>query len=160
MPSFQSKSVMVFEKQLNEDPANICDWFVDNKLSIHFGEDKTKSILFASKHKINSYQKFQQTFRKTSTGQNAFSFIGPALWNKVPEEIKRTNLNAFKHSLMKHYLKELGKSNFKEKLSLLISLVWLRFYIVTNITIIIIVVIVILLFIISITVNTTTRAVS
>ena len=25
---------------------------VDNKLNIHFGEDKTKSILFASKHKI------------------------------------------------------------------------------------------------------------
>ena len=77
MPSFQSKSVMVFEKQLNEDPADICDWFVDNKLSIHFGEDKTKSILFASKHKINSYQKLQQTFHKTNTGQNAFSFIGP-----------------------------------------------------------------------------------
>ena len=28
------------------------DWFVDNKLSIHFGDDKTKSILFGSKHKI------------------------------------------------------------------------------------------------------------
>ena len=22
----------------------LCDWFVDNKLSIYFGEDKTKSI--------------------------------------------------------------------------------------------------------------------
>ena len=37
---FQSKNVI--EKQLNEDFTNICDWFVDNKLSIHFGEDKTK----------------------------------------------------------------------------------------------------------------------
>ena len=27
-------------------------WFVDNKLSIHFGEDKTKCILFTSKNKI------------------------------------------------------------------------------------------------------------
>ena len=35
----------------NADFSNICDWFVDNKLSIHFGEDKTKSILFASKFK-------------------------------------------------------------------------------------------------------------
>ena len=61
----------------------------------------------------NSYQKLQQPFRKTNTGQNALSFIGPALPNKVPKEIKRTtNLNAFKHSLKKHYLKELGKSNF------------------------------------------------
>ena len=40
-------------------------------------------------------------------------FIGPALRNKVPEKIKRTtNLNAFKHNLKKHYLKELGKVNF------------------------------------------------
>ena len=30
----------------------LCEWFVDNKLSIHFGEDKPKSILFGSKHKI------------------------------------------------------------------------------------------------------------
>ena len=30
----------------------ICDWFVDNKLSIYFGGDKTKSILFRSKRKI------------------------------------------------------------------------------------------------------------
>ena len=30
---------------------NIYDWFVDNKLSIHFGEDKTKSILYASNFK-------------------------------------------------------------------------------------------------------------
>ena len=30
----------------------ICDWSVDNKLSIHFGEDKTKAILFSSKCKI------------------------------------------------------------------------------------------------------------
>ena len=24
----------------------MCEWFVDNNLSIHFGEDKTKCILF------------------------------------------------------------------------------------------------------------------
>ena len=62
----------------------------------------------------NSYQKLQQPpFRKTNTGQNALSFIGPALWNKVSEELKRaTNLNAFKHNLKTHYLKELGEPNF------------------------------------------------
>ena len=31
--------------------SNIYDWFVDNKLSIHFGEDKRKSILFAPLNK-------------------------------------------------------------------------------------------------------------
>ena len=53
---FQSKNVKDIEKQLNEDFANICDWFVDNKLSIHFGEDKTKFILSAFKLKIKKLQ--------------------------------------------------------------------------------------------------------
>ena len=62
----------------------------------------------------NGYQKLQKLFCKTSTGQNALSFIGPALWNKVPTEIKRvTNLNAFKHNLKKHYLKiRIFKKNY------------------------------------------------
>ena len=47
----QHKDINEIEKQLNVDFSNICDWFVDNKLSIHFGEDKTKSIFFASKFK-------------------------------------------------------------------------------------------------------------
>ena len=54
----------------------------------------------------NSYQKLQQPFRKTSTGHNTLSFIGPGLWNKILEEIKRTtNLNTVKRNLKKHYLK-------------------------------------------------------
>ena len=56
---FQSKNVKDFEKQLNEGFANICDWFVDNKLRIHFVEDKTKCILFASKCKIKKLQKLE-----------------------------------------------------------------------------------------------------
>ena len=49
---YHHRDVEEIEKQLNKDFWNVCDWFVDNKLRIHFGEDKTKSILFASKHKI------------------------------------------------------------------------------------------------------------
>ena len=44
----QHKDVNKIKYQLNEDFCNICDWFVD---SMHFGEDKRKSILFASKFK-------------------------------------------------------------------------------------------------------------
>ena len=47
----EHKDINKTENQLNEDFCNICDWFVDNELSIHFGQDKTKSILFASKFK-------------------------------------------------------------------------------------------------------------
>ena len=48
---YQHKEIDEIEKQLNKEFENIYDWFVDNKLSIHFGEDNTKSILFASKRR-------------------------------------------------------------------------------------------------------------
>ena len=34
--------VIIEIKKLNEDFENICAWFVDNKLSIHFEDDQTK----------------------------------------------------------------------------------------------------------------------
>ena len=43
---YQHRDVSKIEKQLNKDFENVCDWFFDNKLSIHFEEDKTKSVLF------------------------------------------------------------------------------------------------------------------
>ena len=49
---FQHSDISGIEIQLNKNFSLICDWFVDNKRSIHFGEDKTKSILFSSKSKI------------------------------------------------------------------------------------------------------------
>ena len=48
---FGDTNVNEIEKQLNRNFNFLCDWFVDNKLSIHFGEDKTKSILFGRKNK-------------------------------------------------------------------------------------------------------------
>ena len=56
---FQSKNVKDIENQLNEDFGNICDKFVDNKLSIHFGKGETSSILFVFKHKIKKLQELE-----------------------------------------------------------------------------------------------------
>ena len=53
----QHKDINEIEKQLNKDFESICNWFVDNKLSVHFGDDKTKSILFTSKFKIKKVRK-------------------------------------------------------------------------------------------------------
>ena len=39
---FQSKNIKDIEKQLNEEFTNMCDWFVDNILSIHIDEDKLR----------------------------------------------------------------------------------------------------------------------
>ena len=43
----QHEDVTEIENVLNKEFANVYDWFVDNKLSIHFGEDKTKYIVFS-----------------------------------------------------------------------------------------------------------------
>ena len=37
-------------QNLNNFFLNICDWVVDNKLSIHLGKDETKGLLFSTKH--------------------------------------------------------------------------------------------------------------
>ena len=55
---FQNNDIKEIEIQLNKSFSLIYDWFVDNKLIIHFGEDKTKLILFISKRKIKILKYF------------------------------------------------------------------------------------------------------
>ena len=49
---FTHKNISIINDQLNKHFNSLCEWFVGNKLSIHFEEDKTKSILFTSKNRI------------------------------------------------------------------------------------------------------------
>ena len=49
---YQHKDVKEIERNLNNNP-DVCDWFVDNKLSIYLREDKTKCILFGTKYRLN-----------------------------------------------------------------------------------------------------------
>ena len=46
---FQANDLDRISQQLNMEFNKLCDWFVDNKLSIHFRDDKTKTILFSGK---------------------------------------------------------------------------------------------------------------
>ena len=48
---FQHKNLERIKEELTKNFSNISDWFVDNKLSIYFGENKTKSILFSTKNR-------------------------------------------------------------------------------------------------------------
>ena len=48
---FSDKCVSTIESHLSDDFNSLCDWFEDNKLSIHLGEDKTKCILFSRRRK-------------------------------------------------------------------------------------------------------------
>ena len=47
---FEHQVIKTREEHLNQKFSTLVDWFVDNKLSVHFGEDKTKSILFSANH--------------------------------------------------------------------------------------------------------------
>ena len=49
---YQHRDAKAIETKLNNNFSSVCNWFVDNKLSIHFGEDKTKCILFGTKKRL------------------------------------------------------------------------------------------------------------
>ena len=44
---YQHEDAKKIENVLNKEFSSLCQWFIDKKLPIHFGEDKTKSILFS-----------------------------------------------------------------------------------------------------------------
>ena len=46
MHILSAKKVQEIEAILKNEFSSLCEWFIDNKLSIHSGENKTKSILF------------------------------------------------------------------------------------------------------------------
>ena len=46
---FTDKNIKSIEDNLNRNFNSLCDWFVENKLIIHFGDDKNKFIVFGSK---------------------------------------------------------------------------------------------------------------
>ena len=48
---FQHKDLKRTKEELTKNFSMYVHWFLDNKLSIHFGEDKTKSILFSTKNR-------------------------------------------------------------------------------------------------------------
>ena len=55
---YMGKDVKTIEEQLNTDFSSLCDWFIDNKLSVYFGEEKTTSILFETKWQLKNQRDF------------------------------------------------------------------------------------------------------
>ena len=49
---YQHRDAKAIDTKLNKNFSSICDWSVNNKLSIHFGEDKTKCVLFGTKKQL------------------------------------------------------------------------------------------------------------
>ena len=77
---YQHKELSVTEEHFIRDFANICDWFVDNKVSIHFGEDETKSILFTTKNKNKSVGNLNIKYNNINIKQySRVTYLGCAL---------------------------------------------------------------------------------
>ena len=84
---FQHKDRNKMNEQLNKDFHNICLWFIDNKLSIHFGEDKTKCILFASKQKMKRADKIEISFNNIKIKQySSLTYLACILDNSLSGE--------------------------------------------------------------------------
>ena len=66
---FQHRDVKTIKEYLNRDFSVLLDWFLDNKLSVHFGEDKTKFILFSPKHRSKSIGQIDISYKDVKIKQ-------------------------------------------------------------------------------------------
>ena len=60
---FQHRNIKTIEEHLNRYFSTLVDWFVDNRPSVTFGEDKTKSILFSPKDRSKSIQQIDISYK-------------------------------------------------------------------------------------------------
>ena len=74
---FNDKNIKTIENNLNRNFNSLCDWFVENKLSIHFGEEKTKSIVFGSKRRLKNIDKLNIRRNNIKVSQqNKVTYLG------------------------------------------------------------------------------------
>ena len=75
------------EKNLNNNFSSICNWFVNNKLRIHFGEDKTKCILFGTKKRLKKDINLNIRYGKVHIKQyHTVLYLGCVLDENLSEE--------------------------------------------------------------------------
>ena len=81
---YQHEDVKKIEDILNKEFSSLCQWFIDNKPSIHFGEDKTKSILFS---KTRGLKEDNISFVGHSIKQHeTVEYLGCQLYSKLSRE--------------------------------------------------------------------------
>ena len=82
---------MQIEKRLNADFENLCAWFVDNKLSIHFGEDMEKSVLFASKQRAKNIRQLNIKYKDIKIKQHSAGCVLDETMSGEPMALKVIN---------------------------------------------------------------------
>ena len=90
---YTAKDTKTIEEQLNSDFNSLCEWFVDNKLSIHFGEDKTKSILFGTKRHLKNQTDLDIKYGDIKIKQhNKVTYLGCILDSNLSGESMATKV--------------------------------------------------------------------
>ena len=90
---FQHKRETEIEKPLIRDFSSVFDWFVDNKLSMHFEQYKTKSILFGTKHKLRNAKSLNIVYNGIEIKQHAkVKYLGCILDESLSGESMALNV--------------------------------------------------------------------
>ena len=90
---YTAKDTKTIEEQLNSDFNSLCEWFIDNKLSIHFGEDKTKSILFGTKRHLKNQTDLDIKYGDIKIKQhNKVTYLGCILDSNLSGESMATKV--------------------------------------------------------------------
>ena len=84
---FMGKDIKTIEELLNTDFSSLCDWFIDNKLSVRFGDDKTKSILFETKWQLKHQRDLEFRYGDIEIKQHSkVTYLGCILDNNLSGE--------------------------------------------------------------------------
>ena len=84
---YMGKNIQKIEKQLSSDFTSLCEWFIDNKLSVHFGEEKTKSILFGTKRQLKDQRDLNLKYGDIEIKQHSrVTYLGCILDNILSGE--------------------------------------------------------------------------
>ena len=90
---YLGKDTKTIEEQLNRDFNSLCEWFIDNKLSIHFGEEKTKSILFGTKGHLKNQKDLNIKYGDIKIKQHSkVTYLGCVLDNDLSGESMATKV--------------------------------------------------------------------
>ena len=81
---YQDKDIEKIERVLNKEFSSLCEWFIDNKWSIHFGHDKTKTIFLSW---IKCPPKLNMSYGDYSLKQhNTVEYLGSCLDSNLNDQ--------------------------------------------------------------------------
>ena len=87
----KGKDIKTIEDQLNKDFSSLCEWFIDNKLSIHFGEQRTKSILFGTTKRVKNARNLDIRYKDIKQ-HSKVTYLGCILDNNLSGEAMATKV--------------------------------------------------------------------